>query len=443
MKKILIADSDKKVYNQIASIIPHEKATLLFATDGIALLETFGTFSPDLCLIALDLPKMHGIEAVKRIRALFNTSAPLILLGYSPLVSDIQSAFAVGAAAYLLKHDAQKIAEQILSFVNGESPDFDLDIDGSFFDIDGPLFTPDPPIASHYLKFWGTRGSVPVSGPQYIHYGGNTSCLEVRSGEDLLIIDAGSGIRQLGEELLKTKGVIHLVISHTHWDHILAFPFFAPLYQSHRKIIVWAPVSYEEQTSSLFSSLFKTSFFPVRIDEICASLEFRNLVDGTKIEVGSITLSCHYTLHPGPTLGFVIGMAGQKIGYITDNEILYGYHGPIEEITPSDKRLDPHRRLFEALSCCDLLIHEAQYSPKEYLGKVGWGHSSLSNACYLLHIAAAKRWIVTHHDPAHTDADLTENYALHRQIIQQMGKTTSLQLAYDGLKYALDPNNVS
>ena len=252
-----------------------------------------------------------------------------------------------------------------------------------------------------FLKFWGTRGSCPVSGPGYKRYGGNTCCLEVCYGDSHLVIDAGTGIRPLGEILSRKK--IDLFFGHTHWDHIIGLPFFDPLYQAGVEIIIWSPES-EKSCKEIFRSIFSSELFPVSFEEIYARIDFRTTHPKTPVSLGELSIDFHATHHPGGAFCFKIKTPRQTIGYVTDNEIFRGYHGS-PEIVPAEI-VEPSLSLIDFLSECDLLIHEAQYSAEEYLDKEGWGHSSIENTALLIEKTKISNWLVTHHDPKHEDRKL-------------------------------------
>ncbi|PIS02472.1 MAG: hypothetical protein COT85_05610 [Chlamydiae bacterium CG10_big_fil_rev_8_21_14_0_10_42_34] len=240
-----------------------------------------------------------------------------------------------------------------------------------------------------YLKFWGTRGSCSVCGPQFSHFGGNTVCLEVQYDDTLIIIDAGTGIRPLGHTI-HNKKKIDLFLGHTHWDHIIGFPFFEPLYKKNTEINIWAPQGKGRSCKELFTEMLSKEFFPIHLEQLQARLEFKTIYEKTPIQIGPITLDFHATSHPGVTYCFKIKTPNETISYVTDNEI------------PKT----PQKSLIEFHKGADILIHEAQYSAKEYTEKGGWGHSPLEEVITLVNEIQPKRWIVTHHDPNHTDAEL-------------------------------------
>ncbi len=278
-----------------------------------------------------------------------------------------------------------------------------------------------------YLKFWGTRGSCPVSGPQYQQFGGNTSCLELRYGDSLIIFDAGTGIRPLGNQLIE-EGIrkIHLFFSHLHWDHILGFPFFLPAYQNDVEITIWAPHGSARAPEALFKELFAEEFFPVRLDQLDARLTFRTIRENEPVSIGALHIDFLPACHPYETFCFKIKTPRQVIGYVTDNELTSPFH-------PKD-----HVRLIEFFRHCDLFIHEAQYTSEEHMEKSGWGHSSSLGVLSLVEQIFPGKWLVIHHDPNHTDADLLSfckemKELLHKKridcLVEWVGDGTVMELA--------------
>ncbi|MBS0628957.1 MAG: MBL fold metallo-hydrolase [Verrucomicrobia bacterium] len=258
-----------------------------------------------------------------------------------------------------------------------------------------------------FLKFWGTRGSCPVSGPEYLHFGGNTACLELRYDPVHIVFDAGTGIRPLGKILMKDKVTkIDLFLSHTHWDHLLGFPFFELIYQNDVSITIWSPPTTGRSCKELFKELLAPEFFPMRLSELQANLQFKVYSENTPLQMGPITISFHKVNHPGVTYCFKIQTPHQIIGYTTDNELNI----------PFGKE---EKSIIEFFRGADLLIHEAQYFTEEYVQKKGWGHSSLLGAMEFVEKTEAKKWLVSHHDPAHTDEDLVHlsTLALQRSSI--------------------------
>ena len=434
-KRILIADPS----TALIELILQEKAAsdyeIAIADTGPLTLKKIQEFNPQLLIIDLMMPNMHGIEILKKLKSCETTrDIGVIVSTYNIMIQNYHAAIEGGALYFLLKpFEPLELFTLIKRFFKGNlSPDpFSLinckELKQNY------CYEPNSIIDS-YIRFWGTRGSSAVSGQEYIRYGGCTSCFEIRDRKDLIIIDAGTGIRKLGETLTaKEEKTIHLFLSHTHWDHVTGFPFFKPLYNKNCKVIIWAPVGFGKSTKEIFTDMLAYAYFPIRLDEMRARVEFRELRDHEPISIGNTSVECHFLNHPGATAGFKIVTPQKTIAYITDNEVLLGYHGHPNHIDLSHPLMAAHLGLIEFLKGCDLIIHEAQYFPKEYYNKIGWGHSSMANATILLKYTGCKDWIITHHDPSHSDSVLQEKALLHQDIIKECNLDIHTEIAYDGL----------
>jgi len=283
------------------------------------------------------------------------------------------------------------------------------------------------------FSLWGTRGSTPTPGARFLRHGGNTSCLSVTYGEDKFIFDAGSGIRDLGLSILsQTTRRLHLFITHTHWDHIQGFPFFTPAYIPGFEIEIYGAEGFGKDLESVFRGQLDREYFPVQMEDFNSSIRFRHLAQNP-VEIGRVKVAWEFAQHPGATVGYKIDLAGYKIAWVPDNEFLQGYLGAPELLTADHPSVVPHRKMIEFLSDVDVLIHEAQYMNEEYIDKVGWGHSSVSNACLLAKFAGIRRWIVTHHDPMHDDTFLETKLNITRQLLDRIGHDCQVVHGYDGM----------
>jgi phosphoribosyl 1,2-cyclic phosphodiesterase len=283
------------------------------------------------------------------------------------------------------------------------------------------------------FNLWGTRGSTPVPGARFIRHGGNTSCMSITYGDERFIFDAGSGIRDLGMELMSgSHRELQLFVTHTHWDHIQGFPFFTPAYTPGFHITIHGAEGFGKDLRSVFQNQLERDFFPVQMEDMEASLDFRHLADNP-VKFGDVKIYWTFAQHPGATVGYKIDVAGYKIAWMPDNEFLQGYTGPPDDITIDHPLIAPYLKMIDFLRDVDLLIHEAQYTTEEYPKRVQWGHSSVANVCVLVKLAGIRRWLVTHHDPMHDDAFLETKLNVTRQLFARLGHEVQVSHGYDGL----------
>ena len=438
--RILISDDSLSFTKRLKNTLVLEDFEVLIANDGQECLQMIDQYRPDLIFLGLMTPKVHGIDILRKLREESETEKTGVIISTTrALIQDYDAAIQNGADYYLIKPFEQDVAISLAKkFFLGELKPipFQDPLQNQLDPKD--YYNPSTHTSTNYIKFWGTRGSVPVAGLEYYRYGGNTSCLEIRSQSDLVIIDAGSGIRNLGSEILNSEiRDIHLFISHSHWDHIMGFPFFPPVYSDQFNIHIYAARGFKKNIEELFTGMLDHDYFPVRLDEMHANFSFYDLQTIPSVIIGNIKIDYTFASHPGTTLCFKITHNNKSYGYATDNEILIGYHGHPNEITKGHPLLENYQSIIDFYQDCDTLIHEAQFSPQDYLNRVGWGHSSISNAAVLTKLTNAKEWIVTHHDPSHTDLILLEKIKLHKQILSDCDSDCLVYMAYDGFAMAM------
>lgn len=262
-----------------------------------------------------------------------------------------------------------------------------------------PAALPDPPRPSLQVRFWGVRGSVPVSGAAYLRAGGDTSCVELTCGGERLVLDGGTGLRALGAHLGPGPQRLYLAFSHVHWDHIQGVPFFAPAFHpgSHLTLL-----GAERDGAGLRAALdlqMQPPQFPVGLDSFAAELGFRGVEPGRPLELGPFRLTPLDLNHPDGILAWRIEAGGRTVVYATD----------VEHDRASTGQLDP--RLLRLAEGADLLVHDAQYSDAEYRGESGpcrrgWGHSTWTEAVDLARSAGVPRLALFHHDPQRMDVAL-------------------------------------
>ena len=297
------------------------------------------------------------------------------------------------------------------------------------------------------VRIWGDRGSIPCPGPATVKFGGNTSCLEIRADEKLVIIDFGTGIKPLGDWLMANdfkNGPIDadIFITHTHWDHIMGFPMFTPIFIPASKLRIHGPVSYEDDTlESIIGAQLSYRYWPVRASELSAKIEYSQIKETTLDLGGGLRASTKYLNHPILCLGYRFEYKGKTIVTAYDNE-------PFRNLFPTDPA-DPgydedaakegelvageeNEKILRFFLGADILIHDAQYTGKEYLGHLGWGHSSYEHAINCAHKAKVKKLVLFHHDPNRSDDELER---LEKEYQAKIRGKSSLQvmMAREGL----------
>ncbi|HKF03268.1 MAG TPA: MBL fold metallo-hydrolase [Candidatus Sulfotelmatobacter sp.] len=244
------------------------------------------------------------------------------------------------------------------------------------------------------VKFWGVRGSTPTPQPENLRYGGNTSCVEVRIGDQIYVFDCGTGFRMLGQELIREFGdrpfAAHIFVSHFHWDHIQGMPFFRPLYENPQSRFSFHSSGRTRGIQQVMAEQMASPYFPVDLGMMRAKRDFCNIDNGCLDMGDGIRITTQWLNHPQGCLGFRVETKDGILVYATDNE-------------PGDAEFDKGvRKLAEG---ADLLIYDAQYLPEEYAARRrGWGHSHWREAVDIAMESGAKELILYHHDPDHTDA---------------------------------------
>lgn len=251
------------------------------------------------------------------------------------------------------------------------------------------------------VTFWGTRGSIAKAGPTTVRYGGNTSCVSVRTdGGTLLVLDCGTGIHELGQVLVRDGEPVdgHLLIGHTHWDHIQGLPFFAPLFDGRNTWNVYGPRGLDSSIDHTLAGQMQYTYFPVQLLDFQASIAYHDLVEG-QFQIDDVTITTRYLHHPALTLGYKIEVDGATFVYATDHE-----PSAVADASGVLRGLDREDALHIGFARgADLLVHDAQYVEEEYPAKVGWGHSTIEYAVDVAVAADVARLALFHHDPTRTD----------------------------------------
>ena len=280
------------------------------------------------------------------------------------------------------------------------------------------------------IHFWGNRGSIPSPGRDTVRYGGNTTCVEIRNGDDYILVDAGTGIRLAGQHIIRERGGnqdIPLLITHTHWDHIQGLPFFIPAFVPGNRLRIFGPHNHQTPFDRVIADQMQYSYFPVNFAQLRADISPRTLHEKESFQLGSIKVTPKYVNHPVPTLAYRFEVDGKSIVFLTDIEpyrdVIYGGVCPDEDEREEFEDvqrtvIEQNNKIVDFARDSDILVIDAQYTHEEYeRSYVGWGHTSMEDALRIAEKAKARNVVFCHHDPNRTDAELDELIGHHEEVL--------------------------
>jgi phosphoribosyl 1,2-cyclic phosphodiesterase/CheY-like chemotaxis protein len=428
MPTVLLIEDDSESRRTTAELFGREDWEILEAGDGEAGIHLALKHRPELILCDLLMPKANGFQVCRSLRQLLQRTKIIIVSGRDYGV-DRTSALEAGADEYLVKpirwENLREVIERVL---------LPADIQPS-----GPV--PDFVPPSTRVKFWGVRGSIPVPGSSTVGYGGNTSCVEVRADGEIIILDAGSGLRELGIELEAEFGDQPirptLLISHTHWDHIQGLPFFLPVYSQKNSLRVLGYEGARAGLGAVLAGQMETSFFPISLRDVPSAISIDELKD-MEFSIGKVKVVARFLNHPGICVGYRLTTSNGSIAFLPDNEpydvLKLNQAGP-DKASFAEARAyagDARAKLVEFLQQTDILIIDAQYTDEEYAQKVGWGHGSLSSVVSLAVDARVRKLFLFHHDPNHDDRKIDEMVEAARTLVLESGQPVEVEAAREG-----------
>lgn len=287
------------------------------------------------------------------------------------------------------------------------------------------------------VTFWGTRGSVPTPGPTTVRFGGNTSCVAMQTvAGTLFIFDSGTGIRELGLHLARQGGPLsaHLMLGHTHWDHISGFPFFSPAFVPGNRLVIYGARDLDRSLRDVLAGQMHYTYFPVPLGDLRADIEFTELEEG-KFHIEDTVVRTHYLNHTAVCMGYRLEADGVSVAYITDHEP----YGVVEDGLRRGFVHGGDRRLIEFVRGVDLLIQDSQYTPEEYAARRGWGHGSVDYVTDVAVEAAVRKLALFHHEPTHADDEIDRMVAAARARAREAGSELELFGAVERQELALTP----
>jgi phosphoribosyl 1,2-cyclic phosphodiesterase len=278
------------------------------------------------------------------------------------------------------------------------------------------------------VTIWGCRGSLAAPGRQTVRYGGNTSCVEVRTAERSLILDAGTGLRPLSQQFGDGPQRVDLLLTHLHMDHLEGLGFFLPLWQPETELHIWGPPSPTRNLEERIGRYLSPPLFPIDVADVPATVVFHDVPE-EPWELAGVQITAAPIAHPGPTVGFRIESEDASVAYLPDHEPALG-----ADLSRIEDEWIPG---FDLAAGVDLLLHDAQFTDVEYPGRVGWGHSSVTDAVTFALRAGVRRLVLFHHDPWHADGDLDELEDVARALWDGAGEPPLL--AREGMEIHVTP----
>ena len=296
------------------------------------------------------------------------------------------------------------------------------------------------------VRFWGTRGSIATPGRGTNHFGGNTSCVELTTASgDLLIFDCGTGAHRLATALMaQGKKTINsnILLGHTHWDHIQGFPFFLPAFEEGNSAAIYGPEGSRGSLHDVLSGQMEFTYFPIELNQLPAAISYYDLNEGLH-SIGGARVATQFLNHPAMTLGYRVEADGVAVVYLVDHEPFSdelwragAEPGHIESILH-----DGDRRHARFMADADLVIHDAQYTPEEYVSKKNWGHGTYDYVVRLAAAAGVRCVALTHHDPGHDDRFVADIEKKARTLAVELGTPLHVFCAYEGCELNLEPHS--
>ncbi len=439
MPTVLLIEDDDEARRATSELFLRENWTVYEAGDGDAGIALGLKHRPDVILCDLLMPKANGFQVCRALRTRLQRTKILVISGRDYGV-DRESAIKAGADDYLVKPVTWEALNAAIGRILPDAARITPSME------DDVVFHP----PATRIKIWGVRGSIPVPGPSTVRYGGNTSCVEVRADGEIIILDAGSGIRSLGMELEKEFGGqpinLTLLLTHTHWDHIQGLPFVLPAFNQKNDLRVLGYEGARAGLAAILAGQMETPFFPVSLRDLPSNLSIEELRE-MEFPIGKVQVRAKFANHPGICAGYRLDTSGGSIAYFPDNEpyeLLKVHLAEQDQDSVRDARSyakAEKAKLAEFLHEVDVLIVDTQYTDEEYKEHIGWGHGSLSRVVSLAVAAKARKLVLFHHDPTHDDQKIDEMVEGARLLVVESGHPMEVEAAREGAEIWLTPKS--